>query len=115
MEKKNQIVFSLTGLKPDNTDIISGVVWCAMGKSEVARLPVTRHQARLNLLIPEKQVVEKMTLEVNNNNNTISNNKKKCEYPPDVEVLNNQVAGHMDDGKALGKLQLVLIINYFEL
>lgn len=72
-----------------------------MGKSEVARLPVTR-QARLNLLIPDKQVmVEKMMLEFNNNN---SNNKKKSnEFPPDVEVLNNQVAGHMDDGKALGK------------
>lgn len=68
-----------------------------MGKSEVARLPVTR-QARLNLLIPEKQVVEKMTLEVNNNR------KKSGEFPPDVEVLNNQVAGHMDDGKALGEL-----------
>lgn len=65
-----------------------------MGKSEVARLPVTR-QARLNLLIPEKQVVEKMTLEVPR--------KKSGEFPPDVEVLNNQVAGHMDDGKALGE------------
>lgn len=67
-----------------------------MGKSEIARLPVTR-QTRLNLLIPEKQVIEEMTLEVSNNR------KKSNEFPADVEVLNNQVAGHMDDGKALGK------------
>lgn len=68
-----------------------------MGKSEVARLPVTR-QTHLNLLIPEQQVVEKMTLEVNNNVC-----KKNSEFSSDVEVLTNQVAGHMGDGKALSE------------
>lgn len=54
-----------------------------MGKAEVARMPVSK-QTTVQLMY-------------------VSETEEKTKLPPNLEVLKNQVAGHMDDGKCLGK------------